>query len=90
MTKQSKDGSIVVTGEGGGLEGENVFGPQCTDWREKAFELARTSMRRRKIIRKLVGKNVAAREQIQQTKATVDAQLSFLEKMLGKAPKKPE
>jgi hypothetical protein len=43
--KQNSTGSIVVTGAGEGLtdaaKGPLTDGPVCTDWREKAFELAR-------------------------------------------------
>jgi chromosome segregation ATPase len=44
--KQDKTGSVVVTQEGErlvhpeGVPADNIGEPECTDWQEKAFELA--------------------------------------------------
>lgn len=41
--KQSKHGQVIVTeGEGISGLGPNDKGPDCVNWREKAFELAKT------------------------------------------------
>lgn len=77
-----KSASVFVT-DNEHVAGPNVGGPELTNWRDAAFRQARVSNRRRQIIRKLVRRSSDVKDQLRQVRQQTDAQLSFIETLLG-------